>query len=109
MLVPLSWLKDYVPLPPTPPNWSSGSPSPGWKSGGVPVFGLPVPAGLRVKPEDAGPVWDRDKVVVAKVLEIDQAPRRRQAQARRSSTTAPAEPKTVVTGAPNIAAGDRAA
>ena len=39
-----------------------------------PVAGLPVPATLRVKAEDAGIVWERDKLLVAKVLKIEKHP-----------------------------------
>ena len=83
---------------------SSGSRWPGWNRPGVKVFGLPVPAGLRVKPEDRTPVWDRDKVVVAKVLEIDKHPDADKLKLVKLDYGA-AEPKTVVTGAPNIAPG----
>ena len=74
MLVPLSWLKEYVPLPPNTAELVERLTLTGLEAAGVRVFGLPVPEGLRAKPEDAGPAWDRDKVVVAKVLGITKHP-----------------------------------
>jgi phenylalanyl-tRNA synthetase beta chain len=68
------------------------------------VFGLPVAAGVRVKPEDAGLVWERDKVVIGKVLEISKHPDADKLKLVKLDYGG-AEPKTVVTGAPNIAPG----
>jgi phenylalanyl-tRNA synthetase beta chain len=104
MLVPLSWLKVYVPLPPNPADLVERLTLAGLEVGGVRVFGLPVPAGLRVKPEDAGPVWDRDKVMTAKVLDIAKHPDADKLKLVRLEYGA-AGPKTVVTGATNIAPG----
>ncbi|MBN9117966.1 MAG: phenylalanine--tRNA ligase subunit beta, partial [Planctomycetes bacterium] len=104
MLVPLSWLKDYVPLPTDPGVLVERLTIAGLESSGVRVFGLPVPGTLRVKPDDAGLVWDRDKLVVAKVLKIEKHP---QADKLKLVTLdyGAKEPKTVVTGAENIAPG----
>ena len=38
------------------------------------MIGLPIPDGLRVKFEDRGPVWARDKIVTAQILKIDRHP-----------------------------------
>jgi phenylalanyl-tRNA synthetase beta chain len=104
MLVPLSWLKDYVRLPDNPAELVERLTLAGLEAVGVKVFGLPVPEGLRVKPEDAGLVWERDKVVIAKVLEITKHPDADKLRLVKLEYGA-AEPKTVVTGAPNIAPG----
>ena len=88
MLVPLSWLRDYVPLPADPAALVERLTIAGLEASGVKVFGLPVPAGIRVKPEDAGPVWERDKVMVAQGAGDHQAPRGRQAQAGEARITA---------------------
>ncbi|QJW96515.1 phenylalanine--tRNA ligase subunit beta [Frigoriglobus tundricola] len=120
MLVPLSWLKDYVPLPGGEPPAGSpltSLPLPvdpaalverltiaGLESSGVKVFGLPVPATLRVKPEDAGIVWERDKLLVAKVLEITKHPNADSLKLVKLDLGT-GEPKTVITGAENIAPG----
>jgi len=104
MLVPLSWLQDYVVLPADPADLVERLTLAGLESAGVTVFGKPVPGKLRVKPANAGLVWERDKVVVAKVLKIEKHP---DADKLKLVTVdyGQAEPKTVVTGAPNIAPG----
>jgi phenylalanyl-tRNA synthetase beta chain len=104
MLVPLSWLKDYVPLPANPAELVERFTLAGLEAAGVKVVGLPVPPGLMVKPEDATPVWERDKVVAAKVLKIEKHPDADKLKLVTADYGA-AEPKTVVTGAPNIAPG----
>jgi phenylalanyl-tRNA synthetase beta chain len=104
MLVPLSWLRDYIPLPADPAALVERLTIAGLESSGVRVFGLSVPAGIRVKPEDQTPVWERDKVVVARVLEITKHPDAEKLKLVKLDYGA-AEPKTVVTGATNIAPG----
>src|SRR5579883_2773977 len=104
MRVPLSWLKDYVPLPADPADLVERLTLAGLEATSVQVFGLPVPAGLPVKPEDAGLPWDRDKVLVARVLEITKHPDADKLKLVKLGYGA-AETKTVVTGAPNIAPG----
>src|SRR3954470_19880676 len=104
MLVPLSWLKDYVPLPADPAALVERLTIAGLESSGVKVFGLPVPPTLRVKPEDAGIVWERDKLVVAKVLEITKHPDAEKLKLVKLDLGG-SEPKTVITGAENIAVG----
>jgi phenylalanyl-tRNA synthetase beta chain len=105
MLVPLSWLREYVPLP-EPAVLVERLTIAGLEAAGVRVFGLPVPAGLRVKPEDAGLVWERDKLVVAKVLKIEKHPNPEVTKLKLVTLDyGTGAPKTVVTGAPNIAIG----
>ena len=104
MLVPLSWLKDYVPLPADPGEFVERLTIAGLESSGVRVFGLPGAGTLRVKPEDAGVVWERDKLVVAQVLEITKHPDAEKLKLVKLDLGA-SEPKTVITGAENIAPG----
>ena len=104
MLVPLNWLREYVDLPANPASLVDRLTVAGLEAAGVRVFGLPVPDGLRVKPEEAGLPWDRDKVFVAKVLEITKHPDADKLKLVKLDYGA-AETKTVVTGAPNIAPG----
>ena len=104
MLVPLSWLRDYVALPADPAHLVERLTLAGLESAGVKVFGRPVPPGLRVKPDDQTPVWERDKVVVARVIEIAKHPDADKLKLVKLDHGA-AEPKTVVTGAPNISPG----
>ena len=103
MLVPLSWLKDYVALPADPAALVERLTIAGLESSGVKVFGLPVPATLRVKPEDAGIVWERDKLVVARVLEITKHPDAEKLKLVKLDLGG--SEKTVITGAENIAPG----
>src|SRR5438876_11750480 len=106
MLVPLSWLKDYVPLPADPALLVERLTIAGLESSGVKVFGLQAPQSLRVKPEDAGIVWERDKLVVAKVLKIEKHPDPEVTKLKLVTLDYGAsEPKTVVTGATNVAVG----
>ena len=75
MKVPLKWLADYVPV-----DLSRAAELverltlAGLEVAGSRPIGLPTPAGLRVKPEDRGPVWDRDKVVIARVVQVEKHP-----------------------------------
>jgi phenylalanyl-tRNA synthetase beta chain len=78
----------------------------GLEVSGVRVLGLPVPDGLRVKAEDAGPTWPQDKVVIGKILEVVQHPNADRLTLATVEYGA-GQPKTVVTGAPNIKVGDR--
>ncbi len=105
MKVPLNWLRDYVELTLPPATLAERLTLAGLEVSGVRVLGVPVPDGLRVKPEDAGPPWDRDKVIVARILKTEKHPN---ADKLKLVTVAygSAEPKVVVTGAPNINFGD---
>ena len=104
MLVPLSWLKDYVPLPADPGALVERLTIAGLESSGVKVFGLPAAGSLRVKADDDGLVWERDKLVVAQVLEITKHPNADSLKLVKLDLGA-SEPKTVITGAENIAPG----
>jgi phenylalanyl-tRNA synthetase beta chain len=67
---------------------------------------LPVPEGLRVKDEDRGPVWPPDRIMIGEVLDVERHPNAdRLTLVRVNYGTG--EPRTVVTGAPNLKVGDR--
>lgn len=104
MLVPLSWLKDYVPLPADPGALVERLTIAGLESSGVKLFGVPAPGTLRVKLEDAGLVWERDKLVVAQVIQITKHPDAEKLKLVLLDYGA-GEPKQVITGAENIAPG----
>ncbi|MBY0456855.1 MAG: phenylalanine--tRNA ligase subunit beta, partial [Gemmataceae bacterium] len=104
MLVPLSWLKDYVALPLDPGALVERLTIAGLESAGVKLFGVPATGTLRVKPEDAGLVWDRDKLLVAKVVQITKHPNAEKLKLVLLDLGA-GEPKQVITGAENIAPG----
>jgi phenylalanyl-tRNA synthetase beta chain len=106
MKVPLSWLREYVDLPESVDQLAERLTLAGLEVAGVRVFGLLIPPGLHIKTEDAGPVWDRDKIVIGKVLGVERHPN----ADRLTLVTIDygvAEPKVVVTGAPNLKVGDR--
>jgi len=105
MKVPLSWLREYVDLTLPAAALIERLTLAGLEVGGVRVFGLPIPEGVRVKPEETGPVWAKDKIVTAKVLKTEKHPN---ADKLRLVTVeyGASEPKVLVTGAPNIGPGD---
>jgi phenylalanyl-tRNA synthetase beta chain len=105
MKVPLHWLRDYVDVTVSPSELADHLTLAGLEVGGVRVYGLPVPDGLRVKAEDAGPVWDRDKIVIGKVLGVERHPNADRLTLATIEYGA-SQPKIVVTGAPNIKPGD---
>jgi phenylalanyl-tRNA synthetase beta chain len=106
MKVPLRWLGEYVDLPESVPGLVERLTLAGLEVGGVRVLGLQIPEGIRVKPEEAGPVWDRDKVLIAEVVKVEPHP-------DADRLTLPTvqfgqgRVKALVTGAPNIKVGDR--
>lgn len=106
MKVSLSWLRDYVDLKLPVGQLAERLTLAGLEVGGVKVLGLPAPDGLRLKSEDQGPVWDRDKIIVGQLVSVEKHPN---ADRLTLATVeyGTGQPKTVVTGAPNIKVGDR--
>lgn len=106
MKIPLNWLRDYVDINLAPGRLIERLTLAGLEVAGVRVLGLPVPEGVRVKAEDRGPVWERDKIVIAEVLSVAKHP-----DADRLNlptvTWGEGSVKQLVTGAPNIKAGDK--
>ncbi len=105
MKIPLSWLREYVDLPPLAADLAERLTLAGLEVSGFRSFGLPIPAGVRVAPEEIGPVWDRDKVVTAKVVKVERHPNADKLKLV-SVEYGAAQPKVVVTGAPNLNVGD---
>ena len=105
MNVPLKWLAEHVDLADVSlPDLVDRLTLAGLEVTGVRLLGLPAPPGLKAKVLDPGPEWDRDKVVTAHVRKIDKHPNADKLKLVTLDYGA-AEPKTVVTGAPNIAVG----
>jgi phenylalanyl-tRNA synthetase beta chain len=104
MKVPLNWLRDYVDINLPEAELVERLTLAGLEVAGVRVLGLPMPPGLRVKEEDRGPVWARDKIVTAKILKIDRHP---DADRLKLPTVEYGSGlvKTLVTGAPNVKVG----
>ncbi len=105
MKVPLSWLREYVDVPLPVAQLAERLTLAGLEVSGLRVLGLPIPEGLRVKEEDTGPVWQRDKIVIGKVLTVERHPNADRLTLATVDYGA-SQPKTVVTGAPNIKVGD---
>jgi phenylalanyl-tRNA synthetase beta chain len=105
MKVPLQWLADHVDLSDIPlPDLVDRLTLGGLEVTGVRFYGLPAPPGLKAKQLDPGPPWDPDKVLTAHVRQIDRHPNADKLKLVTLDYGA-AAPKTVVTGAPNIAVG----
>lgn len=104
MKVSLRWLRDYVDCKLTEAELAERLTLAGLEVAGVQVFGLPVPPGLRVKPEDAPLAWDREKIVTARITRIDPHP---DADRLKLPTVeyGPGLTKQLVTGAPNVSVG----
>jgi phenylalanyl-tRNA synthetase beta chain len=105
MKIPLNWLREYVDITIPPAQLIERLTLAGLEVSGTRVYGLPVPEGVRIKAEEAGPEWHRNKIVTAKVLKVEQHPNADKLKLVTVEFGA-AEPKVVVTGAPNIKVGD---
>ncbi len=105
MKIPLKWLEDYVPLTLPVAELAERLTLAGLEVSGVRLIGVPPPEGLRVKSEEAGPVWDREKIVVAQVLSVAKHPN---ADKLKLPTVDYGQGRTkkMVTGAPNLHVGD---
>lgn len=106
MKIPLSWLRDYVDVNIPVAQLVERLTLAGMEVSSVRLLGLPAPEGIRIKAEDVGPVWDRDKIVIAQVLKVEPHPNADRLTLPTVEYGA-AEPKLVVTGAPNIKVGDQ--
>jgi phenylalanyl-tRNA synthetase beta chain len=106
MKVPLSWLRDYVDVKLPVAQLVERLTLAGLEVAGVRLIGLPAPEGLRIKAEDAGPIWDPDKVILGRIIAVEPHP-------NADRLTLPVvdigggRTKTLVTGAPNLKVGDK--
>src|SRR5260221_8148908 len=105
MKVSLRWLRDYVDIGLSVPELAERLTLAGLEVIGYRFLGVPIADGIHVKAEERGPVWLRDKVVVAEVVTVEKHPN---ADKLKLVTVnyGGAAPKVVVTGAPNINVGD---
>jgi phenylalanyl-tRNA synthetase beta chain len=106
MKVPLSWLRDYVDLTLPVAQLAERLTLAGLEVAGVRLLGVPVPEGLRVKGEDVGPVWDRDKILIGEILDVARHPDADKLTLPTVSLGS-GRTKQLVTGAPNIKVGDK--
>jgi phenylalanyl-tRNA synthetase beta chain len=105
MRVPLSWLQDYVDLRMPVHQLAERLTLTGLEVNAVHVIGLPRPEGLLGKGEQ-GPVWAKDKILIGQVVAVERHPNADRLTLATVDYGA-GQPKTVVTGAPNIKPGDR--
>ena len=91
MRVPISWLKEYVDVDLSPTELDSLLTNAGMEGVGLEIVGL----------EGADLVWDRELVLLAQVLKVDRHPEADKLVLASVDYGAD-EPKTVVTGAPNL-------
>src|SRR6266852_9416274 len=106
MKIPLTWLRDYIDIFVPPAQLIERLTLAGLEVAGTRVFGLPIPDGVRVKAEERGPVWDRDKIFVAQVLSVEKHPNADKLKLP-TVTWGEGKVKQLVTGAPNINVGDK--
>lgn len=105
MKVPLSWLKEYVDIQIPVAELVERLTIAGLEVESARLIGAEKPDGLSVKIEDEGPIWDKDKIVIAEILKVEQHP-------NADRLTLPevdlgdGKTKGLVTGAPNIKVGD---
>ncbi|MFL5242404.1 MAG: phenylalanine--tRNA ligase subunit beta [Gemmataceae bacterium] len=105
MKVPLSWLRQYVDITLPAAQFIERMTLAGLEVANVRFVGFPALENLPVKVEEPGPVWQREKVIVGEVLKVEQHPNADRLTLATVNYGA-AEPKVVVTGAPNIKVGD---
>lgn len=106
MKLPISWLKEYVDLTISIPELVDKLTLAGLEVISVKLIGVPAPAGLKCKIDEPGPVWAKDKIVTAKILEISKVPETDKLKFVKLDLGNGGEPKTVITGAGNIAPGE---
>jgi phenylalanyl-tRNA synthetase beta chain len=103
MKVPLSWLREYVAVDIPVAELARRLTLAGMEVSGARAFGLPAPEGLKV--DEPSPAWAKDKVVTAQVLKVEKHPNADKLKLVHADYGV-AEPKVVVTGAPNLNVGD---
>ena len=74
MKLPLSWLKDYVDIKLDLEQLAKTLTMAGLEVDGVTLVGLPMPPGNKHEFKYNGLTWDRDKLVVAEILEVKPHP-----------------------------------
>ncbi len=106
MKIPLSWLREYVDLTIPIPDLVERLTIAGLEVISIKLIGVPKPEGLRCKIDEPGPVWAKDKIVTAKILETTKVPETDKLKFLKLDLGKGGEPKTVITGAGNVAPGE---
>jgi phenylalanyl-tRNA synthetase beta chain len=106
MKVPLKWLEDYVPVTLPVAELVERMTRAGLEVSGVRLIGVPSPEGLRVKAAEAGPVWQRERIVIARVQKIEPHPDPAVVNLKLPTVEyGEGRSKLLVTGAPNLKVG----
>ncbi len=107
MKIPLKWLAEYVPLTLPVAELVERLTLAGLEVSGVRLIGESVPEGLRVKSAEAGPVWPRDKIILARVQKVEPHPDPAVINLKLPTVEyGQGRSKQLVTGAPNLKVGD---
>lgn len=104
MRVPISWLRDYVDIDLTPEELATTLTFGGLEVEEIEYVGKPMPKrapGEKQAFKTSGIGWDRDKIVVAQILEVGAHPNADRLTLLRLDDGSGTE-QTVLTGAPNI-------
>jgi phenylalanyl-tRNA synthetase beta chain len=102
MRVPLSWLKEFVHITLTPEELARKLTFAGLEVEEIEYVGLPMPpSSARQEFKTSGIAWDREKIVVAQILEVMPHPNADRLTLLRLDWGGPAE-EAVLTGAPNL-------
>ncbi len=104
MRVPLSWLRDFVEINLSPEELARKLTFAGLEVEEIEYVGLPLPppaADGRQEFKTSGIAWDREKIVVAQILEVLPHPNADRLTLLRLDWGGPKE-ETALTGAPNL-------
>ncbi|MBI3242300.1 MAG: phenylalanine--tRNA ligase subunit beta [Chloroflexi bacterium] len=103
MRVPLSWLKDFIEINLSPEELARKLTFAGLEVEEIEYVGLPMPAAADGRQEfkTSGIAWDREKIVVAQILEVLPHPNADRLTLLRLDWGGPKE-EMVLTGAPNL-------
>src|SRR6516165_7185911 len=107
MKIALKWLEEYVPLTLSVAELVERLTLAGLEVSSVRLIGVAVPEGLRVKSAEAGPVWQPDKIVLARVQKVEPHPDPAVVNLKLPTVEfGQGRTKQLVTGAPNLKVGD---
>lgn len=101
MKIPLSWIKDFVKITLAPEALARKLTFAGLEVEDIEYVGLAMPASGTQEFKATGLAWDREKIVVAQILEVMPHPNADRLTLLRLDWGGPKE-ETVLTGAPNI-------
>lgn len=104
MKVPLKWLADYVSHGLDAAELARRLTMVGLEVAGFRSYGLPAPEGLKVRQDEPGPVWERDKFFTAQITAINPHPNADKLKLPQAEFGA-GRKMQLVTGAPNLSVG----